>query len=143
MGLTVPDLDAAVAFFTKALGCEELHRIGPFVAEDDWMQRRLGVHPRAVIPQVVMMRCGDDAMFELFEYEAPDQQENYPKQSDIGGYHIAFYVDDLPGALEHLVSFGATVLDEPTVMTSGPTQGETWVYLRTPWDLPIELVTRR
>ena len=37
VGFTVPDLDAAVRFFTEAIGCTKAYEIGPFQAADDWM----------------------------------------------------------------------------------------------------------
>ena len=35
---------------------------------------------------------------ELFSYQSPDQKVVQPKNSDIGGYHIAFYVNDVEAA---------------------------------------------
>ena len=32
---------------------------------------------------------------ELFSCQSPDQKVVQPKNSDIGGYHIAFYVNDI------------------------------------------------
>ena len=142
-GITVPDLEAAVAFFTNALGCRELYRLGPFQADDDWMARRLGVDRAAVIPQIVILARGTGSRLELFHYVAPEQDQHIPRNSDMGGHHIAFYVDDMDRALEAVRSHGAEVLDIPTVMADGPSAGETWVYVRTPWGLQIELVHRR
>ena len=42
VGITVPDIDAAVRFFVDILGREECFRAGPFSAADDWMARQLG-----------------------------------------------------------------------------------------------------
>lgn len=142
-GVTVPDLEAAVAFFCGALGCQELYRLGPFQADDDWMARRLGVDRAAVIPQIAILACGTGSRLELFHYVAPDQDPHIPRNSDMGGHHIAFYVDDMDRALEAVRAHGAEVLDLPTAMADGPSAGETWVYVRTPWGLQIELVHRR
>ena len=49
VGLTVPDIEAATAFFVDVLGAEMLFEVGPFSSDDDWMKAHLGVHPRAVI----------------------------------------------------------------------------------------------
>ena len=39
----------------------------------DWMTEHLGVHPRAVMQQLHFYRCGGQAIFEVFQYAAPDQ----------------------------------------------------------------------
>ena len=106
------------------------------------MARRLGVHPRARIRQLAVLRCGGGANLELFGYEAPDQRSETPRNSDLGGHHVAFYVDDLAGALRHVERHGGEVMDEPTHMATGPSAGETWVYVRAPWGLQLELVSR-
>lgn len=142
VGLTVPDLDQAVAFLRAAFGCEEDYRIGPFEAADDWMTRRLGVRREARIPVIAVMSRGVGTRLEVFEYEAPDQRREVPSNSDVGAHHIAFYTDDLPSAIARAQSAGGTILDAPTGMTEGPSAGETWVYVRAPWGGQFELVTR-
>ena len=143
VGITVPNLEAAVIFFREAFGYQELYRLGPFEADDDWMTRRLGVHPRARIPQVADLERGSGARLELFHYETPDQNTDIPRNSDLSGHHIAFSVDDMAVALSHLRHHGGEVMDEPTVVATGPSAGETWVYVRAPWGLQLELVHRR
>jgi len=46
------------------------------------------------------------ARTEVFLYEFADGQATQPRNSDIGGYHIASYVDDLDVAVEYLTSKG-------------------------------------
>jgi hypothetical protein len=36
---------------------------------------------------------------------------------------------------------GVRVLGEPTVRTSGPSAGQTWVYFLAPWGMQLELVS--
>ena len=72
VGLTVPDLDEAIAFHAAAFDCREVHWIGSFEATDDWMIRYLGVDRRARIPSVAMLALGDGARLELFAYETTD-----------------------------------------------------------------------
>ena len=143
VGITVPDLDEAIAFFAAAFGCREVHRIGPFAAEDDWMTRHLGVDRAARIPSVATLALGDGARLELFAYEAPDQRRDMPRNSDVGAHHVAFHTDDLPAAMARAEAAGGTVMGPPTEMMSGPTAGETWVYVRAPWGGQFELITRR
>jgi len=140
-GFTVPDLGQAVAFFVEVLGCEHFYDLGPFSSDDDWMTAHLNVHPRAVMRKLAFLRCGHGSNFEIFEYEAPDQAILAPRNSDVGGHHLAFYVDDMAEAVAHLHGHGLTVLGEPTVRTAGPSAGQSWVYFLSPWGMQLELVS--
>ncbi len=140
IGFTVPDLDQAVDFFVNVLGCEPFYELGPFQAEDDWMEVHLNIHPRAVMKRLKFLRCANGSNFEIFEYDAPDQNTTQPRNSDVGGHHLAFYVDDMDLAVAYLKARGLRVLGEPTVRTGGPSGGQTWVYFLAPWGMQLELV---
>lgn len=141
IGFTVPDLDEAVAFFIDVIGCEPFYELGPFQSGDDWMATHLDVHPRAVMRRLKFLRCRNGSNFELFEYDSPGQNRAQPRNSDVGGHHLAFYVDDMDVAVAYLRSKGVRVLGEPTVRTSGPNGGQTWVYFLSPWGMQLELVS--
>ena len=141
IGFTVPNLDEAVDFFVDVLGCEPFFELGPFKADDDWMATHLNVHPRTVMRRLRFLRCKNGANFEIFEYEAADQNKTQPKNSDIGGHHLAFYVDDIHAAVAYLKQKGVRIQGEPTVRASGPTGGNTFVYFLTPWGMQLELVS--
>jgi hypothetical protein len=79
--------------------------------------------------------------FEVFEYSAPDQRTTPPKNSDIGGHHIAFYVDDFAAAITHLRRHSVQIMGEPNHIKSGPAAGSSWVYFLAPWGLQLELVS--
>lgn len=141
IGLTVPDLDEAHRFFVDVLGCEFLYSLGPLVGDgDDWMVTHLNVHPDAVMVENRWFRCGNQAVFEVFHYASPDQREAMPRNTDIGGHHVALYVDDLEAAIEHLKRHGIRVLDGPT-KSRGPAAGNRWIYFLAPWGLQFELVS--
>ena len=140
IGFTVPDLEQAERFFVDVIGCELVYSLGPYRADDDWMSDHLGVHPRSVMRELRFFRCGVGPNFEIFEYEAADEARPQPRNSDIGGHHLAFYVDDFDAALAHLVANGVTVLGSPTRST-GPSEGQRWVYFLTPWGMQLELVS--
>jgi len=141
IGFTVPDLDEAIDFFVNVIGCEAFYDLGPFRADDDWMERQLNVHPRTVMRRLKFLRCRHGSNFEIFEYEAPDQNATQPKNSDVGGHHLAFYVDDMDAAIAYLRDKGVRILGEPVVRTEGPSAGQTWVYFLTPWGMQLELVS--
>ena len=142
IGFTVPDLDEAVDFFVNVIGCEPFYDLGPFqFDDDDWMERQLNVHPRTVMRRLKFLRCRHGSNFEIFEYEAPDRNTAQPKNSDVGGHHLAFYVDDMDAAIAYLKDRGVRILGEPVVRTEGPSAGQTWVYFLAPWGMQLELVS--
>jgi len=141
IGFTVPDLEQATQFFVDVIGCEYFFELGPFVAEDDWMSVHLNVHPRAVMRRLRFFRCKRGPNFEIFQYESPDQVPAPPKNSDVGGHHLAFYVDDLGAAVAYLMEKGVRILGKPTLRTSGPNAGQEWVYFLAPWGMQLELVS--
>jgi catechol 2,3-dioxygenase-like lactoylglutathione lyase family enzyme len=144
IALTVPDLEKAIAFFTDVLGCELLYEMGRFAdPEGTWMADNLDVHPRAEIDNFAILRCANGANFELFSYRAPDQVTRWPRMSDHGGTHIAFYVEDMDAALAHLVAHGVEVLGEGKKAGIGPEDGaeSTFAHFLTPWGQLLEFVS--
>jgi catechol 2,3-dioxygenase-like lactoylglutathione lyase family enzyme len=141
IGFTVPDLAQAHRFLIDVIGCEYMYSLGPYRHDDsDWMREHLGVHPRAVMQQLHFYRCGGQAVFEVFDYRAADQRTDPPRNSDVGGHHVALYVDDLDVAVVHLKRCGLTVLGDPTA-SSGASEGQRWVYFLAPWGMQWELVS--
>ena len=140
IGVTVPDLQQAVDFFCQVLGCEPIYALGPLQRDDDWMADNLNVHPRTVLRGLQFLRCANGANIELFEYAAPGQRPQ-PRNTDIGGHHLAFYVDDCEAACEYLRRHGVQILGVPKASAAGPSAGQTWVYFLTPWGLQCELVS--
>ncbi|MGQ7848533.1 VOC family protein [Granulosicoccus sp. 3-233] len=142
IGITVPDVDEAVEFLVDVMGCESFFSFGPFGPFDnDWMTENLNVNPRAVIEVITMVRCGNGPAFEIFKYTSPDQNPNPPKNSDIGGYHVAFYVDDIEAATQYLHDNEVRVLESPHPLTGTGLEGMDWVYFLTPWGMQMELVS--
>lgn len=141
IGFTVPDIEAATRFFVDIIGCEVVYEIGPFVADDDWMEIHLGVHPRAVVKTLRMLRCKNGPAFELFEYELEGASHVPPPNSDVGAAHLGFVVENIDEVVVYLKSKKVDVQGEPTTMEEGPTEGLTWVYFLAPWGMQLELVS--
>ncbi len=141
VGFTVPDIEEATSFFVDVIGCEYFFELGPLAASDDWMQTHLNVHPRAVARKLRFFRCQNGPNFEIFEYQAPDQNMTPPKNSDVGGHHLAFYVDDLDAAVSYLRAQGVRIMGTPTLRTTGPNAGQNWIYFLSPWGMQFELVS--
>lgn len=140
IGFTVPDLEQARLFLVDVLGCEYLYSIGPFERDGEWMRTHLNVDPRTRMELLHFFRLGGQAVFEVFHYSSPDQNAEQPRNSDIGGHHVALYVDDLDVAVSYLKAHNVTILGEPTVST-GPHAGQRWVYFLAPWGMQFELVS--
>lgn len=143
LGITVPDINEACDFFEKVLGARVLYTAATNFKNDDtdWMYEHLRVHPRSVIKEFRYVRLGNGTNLEIFEYEAPDQAKTGPKNSDIGGHHLAFYVDDMDAAIQWLKDNDVEILGEPTSYTEGPNLGLTWCYFMAPWGLQLEIVS--
>lgn len=142
IGFTVPDIEQGIMFFRDVLGCQEAMRFGPF--SDDkgtFMQDLVGVHPRAVIKQIAMMRCGRGSNIELFQYSAPHQNTKMPRNSDYGGFHIAFYVEDIQVAVDKAKALGLKTFMGPLELKEGPAAGESINYILTPWGAYVELIS--
>ncbi|MFC5145213.1 nitroreductase/quinone reductase family protein [Streptomyces aureoversilis] len=112
---TVADVDAAVAFFTDVLGAEETHR----TPEGD-AALRFGPAGRIVL--------------------SPGAPAAPPRNSDIGGRHLAFDVDDVDAAAAHLATVpGVRLLGTPETIEEGPLTGDRWLYFTTPTGIPMEI----
>ena len=142
LGLTVPDLEQAVEFFTTYLGCEVIWRYGPYGDDGDMMQRQLNVHPEATA-RIAFLRMGPTFNLELFEYSAPEQVKQVPKNSDYGGNHLGIYVDDFDAAVDYLRQVPGVVLQEGPNLNGGDDDpaGLSFCYFLTPWGAQVELVS--
>ena len=133
-GMTVPDLDQAIAFFENALGAQLLWRVGPF-AETPTGGPIQSVH-------VAMLRLGPSLNLELLAYQAEAQRKQMPSNIDLGAMHLAFFVDDLEAAAESLTRHGAELLPGPLHGGGEPKKGEQIWYFKTPWGAFLEILWR-
>lgn len=142
VAFTVPDLQEAIDFFGAHFGAELVFTDGPFLSEGDDMQQRLDVDPRASC-RLAMLRLGNTTNLELFEYAAPDQISRGPRNSDVGGHHLAFYVDDIDVARSYLEQLpGVRMMSGPNgVAEDSPVAGQRWFYFQTPWGMHLEATT--
>jgi catechol 2,3-dioxygenase-like lactoylglutathione lyase family enzyme len=140
-GITVPDIKQAADFFVNVLGCKEAMSFGPFADDKGtFMHDLLNVNPRAVLHQITLLRCGYGSSIELFQYSSPDQKDMTAKNSDIGGHHIAFYVDDIKAAKAYLDSKGVMTFFNLSV-NEGPAAGQSIAYFLAPWGLQMEIIS--
>lgn len=140
IGFTVPDMAEAHAFLVDVLGAVHIYTLGGKQSSDDWMQTHIGVHPRTIITEIRFYRLRNGSNFEVFTYEPADGQLPQPRNSDIGGHHLAFYVDDMDAAVMYLRQKNVEVLGEPTASRQAA-EGQRWIYFRAPWGMQFELVS--
>lgn len=139
-GFTVPDLSQAHTFLVDVLGATHIYTLGGKSSDGDWMRARLGVHPRTIIREIRFYRLGVGSNLEVFEYESADGQNTQPRNSDIGGHHLALYVDDLDAAMAVLRDRGVEFMGDPT-SSAESALGQRWVYFTSPWGMQFELVS--
>jgi len=141
VGLSVPDLDEAITFFTEVLGAEVAYRHGPYPAGGERTVRQFARHPESAVEGIAMLVLGP-MNIELLQYSSPDQRTEWPRTSDFGGHHVAFYVDDIEAAVDALRARGVEVLGDPMSL-NGPEAGEgaRYIFFRAPWGLFLELTT--
>jgi hypothetical protein len=81
LGITVPDLKQAVDILVDVMGCKAFYKLGPFKADNDWMEVHLNVNPRAEIPTIQVVRCGNGANLEVFQWSSPEVNAAKPSPS--------------------------------------------------------------
>jgi glyoxylase I family protein len=140
VGITVPDMAQAHEFFTEVLGCEFVYSLPEMRHDDDWMFAHLNVDPRRVVNEIRFYRCGFGLNFEVFEYAPHEGQRDVPRNSDLGGHHVAFYVDDMDAAAQYLREKGLRVLAGP-VASRNASAGQRWLYFLSPWGMQFEVVS--
>lgn len=141
VGLSVPSLDEATDFFCDVLGAVLVYRHGPYPGRGEATVRQFARHPESSVVGIAMLTLGP-LNIELLEYSAPDQRTEWPRTSDYGGHHLAFYVDDLEVSVRYLREAGVEVLGDPMTL-NGPELGEgaRYIFFRAPWGLFLELIS--
>lgn len=139
VGLNVPDLDQAVAFFIDAFGATEVFRIERFSDIEGGSMERLGAAREAAF-ELAMLQLGSGRL-ELLRWWSPNPADRDLRSSDVGASHIAVKVANVAQTLESLRARGdVRVLGEPVTFETGATPGLTNAFVTTSWGALIELV---
>lgn len=102
IGMTVSDMDEAIAFYSDVLTFEKISDVEVLGAEMEALQGVFGVRMR-----VVQMQLGDEVI-ELTQYLAPMGGRPVPidsKSNDLWFQHVAIVVSDMDAAYERLREF--------------------------------------
>jgi catechol 2,3-dioxygenase-like lactoylglutathione lyase family enzyme len=135
VGLTVSDLDRALAFWRDALGMETVmaqEKQGGYL---EAIVREPGAHVR----MAHLAFEPDGPRVELFEYLAPEGGHVVGRPADVGFAHVAVLVDDIHAVLERLVAAGGRPLSEVIEVDTGANSGGLCLYLRDPDGHVLEL----
>jgi catechol 2,3-dioxygenase-like lactoylglutathione lyase family enzyme len=143
LSLTVPDLDEASCFLVGLLGGEPIYDLEPVIdCQSSAFGAYANVDVRATPTRVRLLRL-QYLNLELIECpEYPGQNRLWPGMLDIGGWHLAIYVDDVDLALDHLAKADVRVLGgkKPAYLYEAG-EGAYTVHCLSPFGFYFELVT--
>ena len=132
LGISVPDLGAAVDFYTEAFGFR-------IILNESWSQSEVAdavIRAKGSAAHGVNLWTGN-AVVELFEFSAPsavEQDQDHPVV-DHGINHLCLQVSDIHAEFERLKSLGMRFHCEPVGDEAG------WfTYGRDPWGNVVELL---
>lgn len=124
-GITVTDLDRALAFWRDTLGFPLSHQ-GRLTG--DFAAGVTGVEGADISLAVVVAPGGHRV--ELLQYHAPPSRTRMrPRPCDVGSVHLALTVDDLDAVLEAAAGAGWRSAGPPQEMAEGPRAGTRFAYL--------------
>ena len=136
-GITVSNLERALAFWRDVLGFElshTAHQMGE-------MAREITGVASAEIKLAVVKAPGGHKI-ELLEYLAPPERKQHGdlRSCDVGSVHVALIVQDLDRILNAIEASGWKAAGKPQTLQSGPNAGKRVVYVRDPDGTTIEFM---
>ena len=136
IGVTVADMDLAIAFWERLLGA---------TSRDRGVLRGPLLGTLVGYPDIHIEACWIDLpggmALELLRYLERDEAPYDPGTAHPGNVHVCLHVDDMDEAHAHAVGCGATAVSErPIDVAAGPRAGTRLAYLRGPDGVTIELV---
>ena len=146
VGVTVPDLDAAIAWYGDVLGFVPSSPPADIRVDDGGhfgtlVGRVFG--PRCKHMRAVMLDVGEGAALELFQfvdppYEQPDDDFAWWRG---GIFHFCVIEPDVAGLAERIVAAGGRQLSPVQAMNEG--EPDRFAYCQDPWGIVIEVCSRR
>jgi glyoxylase I family protein len=135
-GITVSNLERALAFWRDVLGFEFSHSVHQ---KGERPEQVTGVKGAELKLAVVKTPTGHK--IELLEYFAPaDRRRGDLRPCDVGHVHVALTVDNLDAVLEKIAASGWKAAGKPQTLRQGPNAGKRVIYVRDPEGTTIELM---
>lgn len=132
VGFGVANIAEAKQFCINVLGLELLREGRIESPGVDEVARQFDVAPGSYV-DFAFFRLPDNSQIELVQWTAPNQDTSLPKNSDVGGRHLAISVSDLNAALAYLKQQpGVRVMD---IHPRG------FAYVTTPFGLYLQVVS--
>ncbi|WP_294190399.1 VOC family protein [uncultured Sphingomonas sp.] len=135
-GFAVSSLDAAVRFWTEALGfkLERQSEMG-----GDFLHQVTGVDDPSV--KTAIVRAPDGYVVELLQYSKGRQNGAVPNSAGaIGAAHLALTVKDIHAAIARVEAAGWKAKGSPLPIAGGPRKGTLVAYVSGPDHITIELM---
>lgn len=144
IGITVPDIDAAVEFLKNALDAELLYEL---ISENEEpmkgaeTEQQLGIPKGNEIVRMSFLKIGNGPGLELFQFGNTASRDAVAL-NDFGLTHFSVYVDDIDAAANQFEKAGGKLLSKPHAL-AGIEDGERnrGVYGKAPWGSLIELIS--
>lgn len=136
VGMSVADLDEALAFWRAFLGVEPRWRT---VLDRPYLGRHVG-YPGVRIDAAFVDLPGG-IVLELLDYDVRDKATNADATANPGNVHLCLAVDDARAAWDRAVAAGARPLvpEGPVEVDAGPNEGARAAYLRIHDGISLEL----
>ncbi len=133
IGLTVSDMQASFAWYSRMFGLEG----GPVNhGEGEELSRALQVDGAAL--SFSMIDIGGTRI-EFLQYHSPEGLPFDRRNADVGSAHLCLQVSDMDAAYAELTEKGAVFNAPPVTLTDGDLAGSRWAYLRDPDGIQLEI----
>lgn len=135
-GFAVSSLDAAIRFWTGALGftLERQSEMG-----GDFLHQVTGVVDPSV--KTAIVKAPDGYVVELLQYSNGSQNGRVPDSAgSIGAAHLALTVKDIDAAIARVEAAGWKAKGRPLPIAGGPREGTLVTYVSGPDHVTIELM---
>ena len=130
VAIAVPDLDAAVTFYSEAFGFDVVQR-SEFKGDAEQVDAAIGLKQAAA--RMAMLKA-PNAHIELWQYSNPAPEDKRARPCDLGYPHFALQVDDIEAEYERLLGHGMTFVGPPVNFG-----GSSAIYGADPFGNVIEL----
>jgi catechol 2,3-dioxygenase-like lactoylglutathione lyase family enzyme len=133
VGITVRDLEESLQWYEDVFGVQR-----EFIAEGSGPELSTAVGVPDAKLRFAFLRFGT-CVVELLCYDN-DRQDTFDRSNaDVGSAHVCIDVPDLQKAYEDLLAKGVECLAPPLHIEDGPLEGCSFVYLKDPNGVTLEL----
>ncbi len=138
VAITVPDLDAAIDWYTGVLGLTVSRREAE-TDVDDAAINLTGERVRLRGAELSVNGSGGPFV-ELHQFFSPTGTGDR-RVCDTGISHFAFHTNDIHAEYDRLRALGVAFSTEPQYIGDGGLAGDWWVYFADPWGNQLHLVS--